>query len=295
MADRRAIFGSRTLPYALLAPQLIVTAVFFLWPAWQALEQSVFLEDAFGFSRRFVGADNFTGLLDDPSYLRSFSTTFIFAAVVTGLCMSIALVLALAANRVIRLSSGYKMLLVWPYAVAPALTGVLFYFLMNPSIGVVAQWLRSLGTEWDPFLNGSHAFTLIVVAACWKQLSYNFLFFLAGLQSIPKSLVEAAALDGASPTRRLWTLIIPLLSPTVFFLLVMNLLYAFFDTFGLIHATTEGGPSDATTILVLKVYQSGFIGQDYGGSAAQSVILMTMVILLTMVQFRYIERKVVYA
>ncbi|MEL6477691.1 MAG: sn-glycerol-3-phosphate ABC transporter permease UgpA [Pseudomonadota bacterium] len=292
---KRALFRHRWLPYALLAPQIAVTLVFFIWPAVQAVETSFYIEDAFGFSRQFVALENYSALFADPGYLRSFTTTLIFGASVTALSMSLALVLALAANRVIQAATAYRTLLIWPYAVAPALAGVLWYFLMNPSLGIVAYWLRGAGVDWNHYVNGDQALLMVIIAAAWKQVSYNFLFFLAGLQSIPKSLIEAAAIDRAGPARRFWSITFPLLSPTTFFLLVVNLVYAFFDTFSLIHATTEGGPADSTSILVFRVYNTGFIGQDYGVSAAQSVILMAMVIVMTVIQFRYVERKVTYS
>jgi len=249
---------------------------------------------AFGFSREWVWLDNYYELFSDPGYLKSFRTTLLFGFSVAFLAMAISLILAVAANRVIKAATGYRTLLIWPYAVAPALAGVIWYFLMNPSLGIVAYWLKGIGIEWNHYVNGDQALLLVVVAAAWKQVSYNFLFFLAGLQSIPKSLIEAAAIDRAGPVRRFWSITFPLLTPTTFFLLVVNLVYAFFDTFALIHATTEGGPADATSILVFRVYNTGFIGQDYGSSAAQSVILMGMVILMTFIQFRYVERKVQY-
>ena len=291
---KRVVFRHRWLPYLLVAPQIVVTLVFFIWPAYQALEQSFYIEDAFGFSRTFVGLENYDALFSDASYLRSFWTTLIFGFSVTFLSMSIALGLAVAANRVIHSATVYRTFLIWPYAVAPALAGVLWYFLMNPSLGIAAYWLKALGVDWNHYANGNQALLMVIVAAAWKQISYNFLFFLAGLQSIPKSLIEAAAIDRAGPVRRFWTIVFPLLSPTTFFLLVVNLVYAFFDTFSLIHATTSGGPADATSILVYKVYNTGFVGQDYGGSAAQSVVLMGMVVLMTVIQFRWVERKVQY-
>ncbi|GGH37005.1 sn-glycerol 3-phosphate transport system permease protein [Cribrihabitans marinus] len=292
--QKRVVFRSRLLPYLLVAPQIAVTVVFFFWPSYQALESSFFLEDAFGFSRQWVGLLNYTELFDDPGYLRSFRTTLIFGLSVAFLAMSLALALAVAANRVVRAATSYRTLLIWPYAVAPALAGVIWYFLMNPSLGIVAYWLQNAGVDWNHYVNGDQALLLVIVAAAWKQISYNFLFFLAGLQSIPRSLIEAAAIDRATPFQRFWTITFPLLTPTTFFLLVVNLVYAFFDTFALIHATTEGGPVDATSILVFRVYSTGFVGQDYGSSAAQSVILMALVIAMTIVQFRYVERKVVY-
>ena len=268
--------------------------MFFIWPSYRALEQSFFIEDAFGFSRQLVWFENYEALFNDEGYIRSFGTTLIFGFSVTALSMTLALALAVAANRIIHSAIPYRTMLIWPYAVAPALAGVVWYFLMNPSLGIVAYWLRGAGIDWNHYVNGDQALLLVVVAAAWKQISYNFLFFLAGLQSIPKSLIEAAAMDRAGPIRRFWTITFPLLSPTTFFLLVVNLVYAFFDTFSLIHATTEGGPADATSILVFRVYNTGFIGQDYGSSAAQSVILMGIVIAMTAVQFRYVERRVNY-
>ena len=292
--QKRVIFRHKWLPYALIAPQIIISVIFFFWPAIWALETSLYVEDAFGLSREFVGLLNFEELLEDEGYLRSFSTTLIFGVSVTFLSMSIAMALAVAANRAIKSATAYRTLLIWPYAVAPALAGVIWYFMMNPSLGIFAYWLKLLGYEWNHYVNGDEALALVIVAAAWKQISYNFLFFLAGLQSIPKSLIEAAAIDRAGPFRRFWSITFPLLSPTTFFLLVVNLVYAFFDTFSLIDATTSGGPSDSTSILVYKVYNTGFVGQDYGGSAAQSVVLMVLVVAMTVVQFRYVERKVQY-
>ena len=293
--QKRVVFKSWWLPYLLLAPQVFVTLVFFIWPSYQALESSLYLEDAFGFSRNFVGLENFTRLFNDDGYLRSFWTTLVFGLSVTLLSMGLALALAVAANRVIRTATTYRTLLIWPYAVAPALAGVLWFFMMNPSLGIIAYWLEAIfGYDWNHYINGTQALIMVIIAAAWKQISYNFLFFLAGLQSIPKSMIEAAAIDGASPVKRFWTIVFPLLSPTTFFLLVVNLVYAFFDTFAIIHATTNGGPADATSILVYRVYNTGFVGQDYGSSAAQSVVLMGIVILMTFVQFRFIERRVQY-
>jgi sn-glycerol 3-phosphate transport system permease protein len=292
--EKRARFQSWWLPYALILPQVVVTAVFFFWPAGQALYQSVFIQDAFGGNLQFVGLDNFRDLWNDELYLASFKVTAIFSVLVAGLGLSVSLVLAVFADRILRGAAIYKTLLIWPYAVAPAIVGVLWVFLFNPSLGIVAYWLRQVGVEWDHVLNGGQALTLVVTAAVWKQISYNFLFFLAGLQSIPKSLLEAAAIDGAGPVRRFATIVFPLLSPTTFFLLVVNLVYAFFDTFAIIDASTSGGPGQATEILVYKVYKDGFKGLDLGGSAAQSVILMLIVVTLTVVQFRFVEKKVQY-
>jgi sn-glycerol 3-phosphate transport system permease protein len=292
--QKRAIFGGKSLPYLLLAPQLLVTFVFFYWPASQAVWQSFLLQDAFGLRTDFVWLENYRHLLADPDYYRAMATTAIFSIVVTVLSLSIALLLAVQADKSIKGAGAYKTLLIWPYAVAPAIAGVLWLFMFQPSLGLVARGMRSLGMEWNPLLNGNHAMSLVIMAATWKQISYNFLFFLAGLQSIPRSVIEAAAIDGAGPTRRFWTIIFPLLSPTAFFLLVVNIVYVFFDTFGIIDAMTGGGPAKATETLVYKVFFDGRLGGDLGGSAAQSVILMVMVIAMTAVQFRYIERKVAY-
>ena len=292
--EKRAVFKSYWLPYALLAPQLAITLIFFFWPAAQALYWSTLLQDAFGVSTEFVGFDNFVQLFNDEHYLASFKVTAVFSILVTVIGLSISLLLAVMADRVIRGATGYKTLLIWPYAVAPAVAGILWMFLFNPTLGVVAHGLRGVGFEWNHLLNENHALLLIVFAAVWKQVSYNFLFFLAGLQSIPRSLIEAAAIDGAGPGRRFWTIIFPLLSPTTFFLLVVNIVFAFFETFGIVDTATEGGPGQATQILVFKVYRDGVKGLDLGGSAAQSVVLMVIVIALTFVQFRYVERKVQY-
>ena len=292
--EKRVTFSRRGLAFALVAPQIVITLVFFIWPASQALYQSVLLEDAFGLSSKFVWLDNFTGLFADSIYLDSFGRTILFSVATTSLSLCAALLLAAMADRIIKGSTAYRTLVIWPYAVAPAVAGVLWFFMFNPSIGILAYVLRALGYDWNHYLDGNDAMILIIVAAAWKQVSYNFLFFLAGLQAIPRSLIEAAAIDGAGPFKRFWTIVFPLLSPTTFFLLVVNIVYAFFDTFGIVHATTSGGPAQATTILVYKVFNDGFIGLDLGGSAAQSVVLMAIVIGLTVVQFRYIERKVAY-
>ncbi|GMU72446.1 MAG: sn-glycerol-3-phosphate ABC transporter permease UgpA [Burkholderiales bacterium] len=292
--DKRVVFRSRWLPYALVAPQLAITIVFFFWPAGQAAWQSMLAQDPFGIEVEFVGLDNFSHLFSEDEYLASFRVTAVFSLLVAGLGLSFSLLLAVFADRALRAANLYKTLLIWPYAVAPVVAAILWMFLFNPTLGVVAHWMRGAGMNWDPLLDGNDALVLIVIAATWKQVSYNFLFFLAGLQSIPKSLVEAAAIDGAGPGRRFWTIVFPLLSPTTFFLLVVNIVYAFFDTFAIVDAATGGGPGQATTILVYKVYKDGFKALDLGGSAAQSVILMTIVIALTVVQFRYIERKVQY-
>ena len=293
--EKKVRFKSRWLPWALVAPQMTIVLVFFFWPAGQALYQSVLEEDAFGLSRQFVGWQNFSRLFNDPLYLESFQTTAIFSLLVAVVGLSLALLLAVMADRVWRAANIYKTLLIWPYAVAPAVAGVLWVFIFASPMGVVAYALHWLGVDWNHMLDGRDAMTLIVVAAVWKQISYNFLFFLAGLQSIPRSLLEAAAIDGATPWYRFRTIVFPLLSPTTFFLLVINVVYAFFDTFAIIDATTHGGPGKSTAILVYKVYYDGFKAMDMGSSAAQSVILMAIVVCLTVVQFRFIERKVQYA
>ncbi len=292
--EKRAVFNHKFLPYALLFPQIAVTLIFFFLPASQAIWQSFLLEDAFGTTTQFVGFENYRELLSQPDYYYTLLTTLWFSSVVTILAMSIALLLATMADRQISGKSGYRTLLIWPYAVAPALAGVLWLFMLQPSLGVLAKPLRSMGVDWNPSLNGNHALIMVVLAATWKQISYNFLFFLAGLQAIPKSVIEAAAIDGARPVRRFWTIIFPLLSPTSFYLLVVNIVYVFFETFGIIDAMTGGGPARATTTLVYKVYEDGKLGGNLGGSAAQSVILMILVIGLTAIQFRFVERRVNY-
>ncbi|MDJ0952024.1 MAG: sn-glycerol-3-phosphate ABC transporter permease UgpA [Alphaproteobacteria bacterium] len=292
--EKRVVFNHRVLPYLLLAPQIVITLVFFIWPAVQALKQSVLLEDAFGLSSEFVWLDNFADLFGDPFYMASLWTTAVFSVSVALLALSAALYLAVQADRVVRGAMAYKTLLIWPYAVAPAVAGVLWLLLFSPALGLLPHLLRDVGYEWNHNVKGGQAMVLVVIAASWKQISYNFLFFLAGLQAIPRSLIEAAAIDGAGPARRFWTIVFPLLTPTTFFLLVINVVYAFFDTFGIIHSVTQGGPAGATNILVYKVFSDGFIGLDLGGSAAQSVVLMGIVIALTVVQFRYVERRVHY-
>jgi sn-glycerol 3-phosphate transport system permease protein len=292
--EKRVFFRSRWLPWLLLAPQVFVIIAFFFWPAGQALLQSFQQSDAFGTSVNWVGLENFENLYNDETYLASFKTTAVFSILVAVIGLTVSLVLAVFADRVIKGAAVYKTLLIWPYAVAPAVAGVLWLFLFAPGMGIVAYALGKFGFEWNHLLNSTHAMTLVVLAAVWKQISYNFLFFLAGLQSIPKSLIEAAAIDGASPWRRFWTIIFPLLSPTTFFLLVINVVYAFFDTFAIIDAATRGGPGKDTAILVYKVYYDGFKALDLGGSAAQSVVLMVIVVALTVVQFRFVEKKVNY-
>ena len=292
-AEKRVLFKSTWLPWLLLGPQLLIIAVFFFWPAGQALIQSLQLQDAFGTSVEWVGLENFQRLFSDPTYYASFRTTAVFSVLVAVSGLVISLGLAVMADRVVRGATVYKTLLIWPYAVAPAVAGVLWLFMFAPSIGVVAWYLRVYGFDWNHLLNGNHAMALIVMAAVWKQLSYNFLFFLAGLQSIPKSLIEAAAIDGARPWRRFWTIVFPLLSPTSFFLLVINVVYVFLDTFAIVDASTHGGPGKETEILIFKLY-TDFKNLDLGASAAQSVVLMALVVGLTVIQFKYVERRVNY-
>jgi sn-glycerol 3-phosphate transport system permease protein len=292
--EKRVVFKNKILPYFLVAPQIIITLVFFIWPAFMALYQSVLQEDPFGLSTVFIGLDNFKYIFTDPIYLNSIKVTMVFSFSVAAIAMSVALFLAVLADRAIRGATAYKTFIIWPYAVAPVTAAVLWYFLFNPTVGMISYFLKAIGIDWNFTLNGTQAMILVIFAAAWRQISYNFLFFLAGLQAIPKPFIEAAAIDGASPWKRFWTIAFPLLSPTVFFLLVMNLVYAFFETFGIIHAITEGGPNAATNIMVFKIYHDVFESLDLGGSAAQSVILMIGVILLTVFQFKYIERKVHY-
>ena len=292
--EKRAVFPHRALPYVLLTPQIAVTLVFFVWPASQALYQSLLRQDAFGLRTSFVGLENFAALFRDRDYLHAVAVTAIFSASVSALALSSALVLAVMADRVVRGGRVYRTLLVWPYAVAPAVAGVLWLFLFNPTLGIVAFALRQVGYRWNHLLNGDQAMVLVVLAAAWKQVSYNFIFFLAGLAGVGRAVLEAAAIDGAGPARRFVSIVFPLLSPTMFFLVVVNIVYAFFETFGIVHAVTGGGPARATEILVFKVFRDGFVGLDLGRSAAQSVILMAIVIGLTVVQFRYVERKVHY-
>jgi sn-glycerol 3-phosphate transport system permease protein len=282
------------LPFALVAPQLAIVLIFFYWPAAQAVIQSFLQQDAFGLSTSFVWFENYRDLLSQSDYFAAIVRTFLFSLAIACSSLSLALLLAVMADKPLRGGTIYRTLLIWPYAVAPPVVGVLWVFMLHPSLGVLARGLRNMGIDWNPLLNGDQAALLIILAAAWKQISYNFLFFLAGLQSIPRSVIEAAAIDGARPMRRFWTVIFPLLSPTIFFLLVINIVYAFFDTFGIIDTMTRGGPAKATETLVYKVYSDGLLGGNLGGSAAQSVILMAIVIVLTAIQFRFVERKVTY-
>jgi sn-glycerol 3-phosphate transport system permease protein len=292
--EKSVVFNGKLLPYLLLVPQLIVTLVFFYWPASQAFWQSFLREDAFGLRSEFIGLENYQTLLAQPEYYKAMLTTLIFSTLVAVLSLAIALLFATQADKKLKAAAFYKTFMIWPYAVAPAVAGVLWIFMFHPSLGTLARPLRGMGFDWNPLLNGNHAMALVVMAAVWKQIAYNFLFFLAGLQSIPKSVLEAGAIDGAGPMRRFWTIVFPLLSPTTFFLLVVNIVYVFFDTFGIIDAVTEGGPAGATTTMVYKVYADGRLGGDLGSSAAQSVVLMAIVIALTAIQFRYVERRVQY-
>ncbi|MGB3271900.1 MAG: sn-glycerol-3-phosphate ABC transporter permease UgpA [Xanthobacteraceae bacterium] len=292
--QKQAVFQSRLLPLLLIAPQVAIVLVFFYWPAAQAVWQSFLLQDAFGLSTTFIWFENYQDLLRDPDYFNSVVRTFAFSAAIAVCSLSLALLFAVMADKPLRGATAYRTLMIWPYAVAPPVVGVLWVFMLNPSLGVLAQGLRNLGFDWNPLLDGNQAAALVILASVWKQISYNFLFFLAGLQAIPSSVIEAAAIDGARPVRRFWTIVFPLLSPTIFFLIVINVVYAFFDTFGIIDTMTRGGPAKATETLVYKVYLDGLLGGNLGSSAAQSVILMAIVIALTAIQFRFVERKVTY-
>ena len=292
---KRSLFNNRLLPYLLILPQILVTLSFFYWPAAQGLIQSFTLSDPFGQHTRFVWLDNFITLFRDPLYLRSIAITLGFSLCTALISISFGLLMAAMANRILKVKTAIRTALIWPYAVAPAISGILWLFLLHPNFGVVAFFLkRRLGIDWNPVLNGTDAFLMVVLASAWKQISYNFVFFMAGLQAVPKSLVEAAAMDGAGPIRRFWTITLPLLSPTLFFVTVMNIIFSFFETFGVIHTVTQGGPGGATNILVYKVYQDGFVGLNLGSSAAQSIVLMALIVTITLVQFKYVERKVHY-
>lgn len=292
--EKRVYFRNKWLPYLLLLPQMAVTIVFFIWPAAEALSSSFFLQDAFTGAKRFIGLANFGSLFSNRLYLKSFEVTAVFTIATTVLTLAAALYLAVKAHHVLRGARFYQAVLTWPYAVAPAAAGVLWVFMFNPSVGLVSGWLELLGVNWNFNVHGDQAMLLMIIAAVWRQIAYNFLFFLAGLHAIPKSLHEAAAIDGAGPVKRFWTITFPLLAPTSFFLLVIDMVYSLFDTFGLIDAVTQGGPGNATNILVYKVYRTGFVGLDLGSSAAQSVILMVLIMALTFIQFRYIDRRVNY-
>ncbi|MGC2778085.1 MAG: sn-glycerol-3-phosphate ABC transporter permease UgpA [Bradyrhizobium sp.] len=292
--QKNAIFRSKLLPFVLVAPQLAIVLIFFYWPAIQAVIQSFLLQDAFGLSTSFVWFENYADLLSQPDYFEAILRTFGFSFAIAFSSLSVALLLAVMADKPLRGVTLYRTLLIWPYAVAPPVVGVLWIFMLHPSLGVISRYLRAMGIDWNPLLDGDQAALQIILAAAWKQISYNFLFFLAGLQSIPRSVLEAAAIDGARPMRRFWTVTFPLLSPTIFFLLVINIVYAFFETFGIIDTMTRGGPGKSTETLVYKVYTDGLLGGNLGSSAAQSVVLMVIVIVLTAIQFRFVERKVNY-
>ncbi len=292
--QRRTLFEGRLLPYLLVAPQLLVTAIFFLWPAGQAVKASFLRQDAFGIRTQFVWFENFTALFEDELYRQSAWNTVIFAVCVTALAMGIALLFAVFADRDIRARGAYRTLMIWPYAIAPAVAAVLWIFLFHPQIGLFGRMLNNAGVHWDYKLNGTQAMMVVIAASAWKQVSYNFIFFLAGLQSIPRAVIEAAQIDGAGAWRRFRTITFPLLSPTTFFLIIVNVVYACFDTFGVIHALTQGGPGKATETLIYKVYVDGVVNLDLGSSSAQSVILMAVVMILTMIQFRFVERRVHY-
>ncbi len=295
MIRKRSYFSSRTLPYLLILPQLLVTATFFYWPAIQGLAQSFMLSDPFGLHNKFVWFDNFISLFKDPLYLKSIVITLVFSASTAALAITTGLFIATLANRALRAKAVIRTFLIWPYAVAPAISGILWLFLLHPSFGVVAIAMKNwFGLDWNPVLSGRDAMVMVILASSWKQISYNFVFFMAGMQAIPKSLIEAASMDGAGPFRRFWTITFPLLSPTLFFVTVMNVIFSFFETFGIIHTVTQGGPGGATNILVYKVYQDGFIGLNLGSSAAQSIVLMTLIITITVLQFKYVEKKVQY-
>jgi sn-glycerol 3-phosphate transport system permease protein len=293
---KRSFFTSKFLPYFLILPQLLVTATFFYWPALQGLAQSVMRSDPFGQRNTFIWLENFIALFTDPLYLKSIGTTLFFSVSVAGISISLGLFIAVMGNRALKAKALIRTMLIWPYAVAPAISGILWLFLLHPSYGVVGIAIkRWFGVDWNPVLDGKDALFMVVMASAWKEISYNFVFFIAGMQAIPGSLIEAAAMDGASPFRRFWKITLPLLSPTLFFLTVMNIIYSFFETFGVIHMMTQGGPGGATNILVYKVYKDGFIGLDLGSSAAQSTVLMGLIIVITVLQFKYVEKKVQYA
>lgn len=289
--ERRTVFPGRVLPLLLVLPQLLLTVVFFLWPAGQAVWSSTQRQDAFGLRSVFVGLENFTDLFADPLYRNSIGRTAFFCAAVAALAIGTALLLAVFADREIRGRGWYRTLLIWPYAVAPAVAAVLWLLILHPQVGLLGRWLNRHGIAWDFRLRDGQAMAVVVLASAWKQVSYNVIFILAGLQSIPRAVVEAARIDGARGWRLFRTVTLPLLAPTMAFLLVVNLVYAAFDTFGTIQALTAGGPGKATETLVVKVYRDGVVNLDLGSSAAQSVVLMVAVVLLTALQFRVLGRR----
>jgi sn-glycerol 3-phosphate transport system permease protein len=292
---KRTVFRNRWLPYALVAPQVAITLIFFFWPAFDSLRLSLYRASPFGDRLIFIGAGNFQRLISDPAYLRSAVTSFVFSFCVTFLGLALALLLASLANAKIRGLAVYRAMLLWPYGIAPAIAGIIWLFVFHPSFGIL-PWLLSFVTtyQFNWFLKGWVAMVLIIVAAVWKQFGYNLAFYLAGLQAIERSVLEAASVDGAGPIRRFFAITFPLLSPVTFFLFTLNMTFSFFDTFGLIHSVTQGGPGDATSIMVYRAWKDGFDGLQLGFSAAQSVVLMAVVILLTAFQFRYAEKKVTY-
>jgi sn-glycerol 3-phosphate transport system permease protein len=294
-APKRAYFRAPWVALAFVAPQLLILFWFFFWPSARSIVEAFFISDPFLGGRLFVGFENFRALFASPEYWASVRVTLVFSAATTALALAAGLALAVAADRVLHRYPAVRAMVIWPYAVAPAISGMLWLFMLHPAFGVFVPPLGALGVDWNPLLNGVDAMVLVVLAAAWKQVAYNFVFFLAGLQAIPASMLEAAAIDGAGPFRRLKDIVLPLLSPTVFFLIVMNLIYAFFETFALIDTITHGGPGGATRLLVFKIYRDGFQGQDIGSAAAQSIVLMLFVGVLTVLQFRYVERRVVYA
>ena len=287
-------FPQRWLPYLLLAPQLAITLVFFVWPTYDALSGAFYRADPFGLSKHFARLANFTTLFADQGYLHAFGVTALYAAATTLVSMGLGLLLAVLTDGLLRGHALFRTLFIWPYAVAPAIAGALWMFVFAPQVGPGTRLLVSLGIQWNYTLHGNQAMLLVIALTAWQQIAYNFLFFTAGLQGVPASMLEAASLDGAGPVRRFWDVTFPLLAPTTFFLLVMNTLYVFFDTFGVIHIVTQGGPANATTTLVYKLYEDGFQNLNLGSAAAQSIILMALVGLLTVFQFRHLDRKVHY-
>lgn len=292
--NKRPIFKNKLLPYLLLAPQLLITLIFFIWPAAKTMIFSVQAVDPFGNDSTFVGLDNFIEIFEDEHYLASFKTTIIFTFLVTSIGLTVSLFFAALVDYIVKAKTLYRTLFILPYAVAPAIAAVLWGFLFNPSFGIVVKIFEYFGLLWSHAQDNVQAMILVVLASVWKQISYNFLFFLAALQAVPKSLMEAAAVEGAGPIRRFIGISLPLIAPITFFLLIINIVYAFFDTFAIIDAATQGGPVQATTTLIYKIYRDGMTGLDLSISAAQSIILMICVGILTFIQFKYIEKRVSY-